>query len=382
MKKWGFLGVFLGLLITACINKKENPNLRNAPIGEVKPPFNFTEFDSTTQMNIDAYFNQKNRAGVFNGNVLFYKAGNLFKASYGYSNYIEKTPLNDSSIFQLASGSKPITAIAIMQLVEKGKLALADTVSNILEGFPYEGITIEMLLSHRSGLSNYMYITDSLWLTQELPMCNANLLDSFNTKHPEPYYSVNKKFNYSNTNYFLLAAIIEKVTQREFGSWVDEQVFQKVGMQHTQIYSDMDMRDIPNLAIGSENRKWHIPDYYLNGITGDKGVYSCTDDMLKLHLALQEGSILDYSTVYDMYDPRSKFNYKNGSYGLGWRILKKRENFPRVIYHLGWWRGYRSYFIRIPEEDIAIVLLSNLARGKFLSKDELINLIRTKSTPI
>jgi CubicO group peptidase (beta-lactamase class C family) len=221
-----------------------------------------------------------------------------------------------------------------------------------------------------------MYITDSLWLDQDIPMCNDNLLDSFIVKNPAPYYPVDRKFNYSNTNYFLLAAIAEKVTGMEFGSLVQKQIFDPTGMTHSQIYSDMDMRDIPNLAIGSENRRWHIPDYYLNGITGDKGVYSTTEDMLKLHMALQDGSVVSYASSQNMYAPRSKFNYKNGSYGLGWRIVKKRNDYPRIIYHLGWWRGYRSYFIRIPEEDIAIILLSNLARGKFMGKEELLDLIR------
>tara|TARA_R110002050_G_scaffold102774_1_gene211571 strand:- start:6152 stop:7282 length:1131 start_codon:yes stop_codon:yes gene_type:complete len=356
-------------------------NSGNKPIAEketpkTEVPYVFTSFDNATIKRINRFFEIKLSAGVFNGNVLFYKAGKLYQNSFGVSNYIEKTPLNDSCVFQLASGSKPITAITIMQLVEKGELNLTDTITDIIDSFPYPGITIEMLLSHRSGLSNYMYITDSLWLNQDIPMCNTNLLDSFIVKNPAPYYPVNRKFNYSNTNYFLLAAIAEKVTGKEFGQLVQENVFNKVGMTHSLIYSNMDMRSIPNLAIGSENRRWHIPDYYLNGITGDKGVYSTTMDMLKLHLALQDGSVVDYETSQNMYEPRSKFNYKNGSYGLGWRIVKERNNYPRIIYHLGWWRGYRSYFIRIPEEDIAIVLLSNLSRGKFLGKEELLDLIR------
>jgi CubicO group peptidase (beta-lactamase class C family) len=368
------LGIFL--FFGSCSPKIENQDASPAKPVLVEKDYEFEEFDSVTQVRIDRFFNIKKRAGVFNGNVLFYKAGKRYKNSYGVSNYIEKTPLNDSSIFQLASGSKPITAIAIMQLVEQGKLSLTDTVTDIITDFPYPGITIEMLLGHRSGLSNYMYITDSLWLNQDIPICNDNLLDSFIVKHPDPYYPVNRKFNYCNTNYFLLAAIAEKVTGMEFGSWVQINIFDKLKMQNTQIYSDMDMREIPNLAIGSENRRWHIPDYYLNGVTGDKGVYSCADDMLKIHLALQDGTILDYATSQNMYEPRSKFNYKNGSYGLGWRIVRERKDYPRIIYHLGWWRGYRSYFIRIPEEDIAIILLSNLARGKFMGKEELLDLIR------
>ena len=336
----------------------------------------FQDFDSITIHKIDRFFKIKKHNGLFNGNVLLYNNGKLFEGSYGVSNYIEKTPLNDSNVFQLASGSKPITAIAIMQLIEEGELNLTDTVSDIIDSFPYPGITIEMLLSHRSGLSNYMYITDSMWVDQEMAMCNDNLLDSFISKSPPPYYPVDYKFNYSNTNYFLLAAVAEKVTGREFGSLLQEKVFDFVGMSHTTIYCDMDMRSIPNLAIGSENRRWHIPDYYLNGITGDKGVYSTNRDLLKLHMALQDGSVLSYQHSQEMYKPRSKFNYRNNSYGLGWRIIQERENYPRIIYHLGWWRGYRSYFIRIPEEDIAIILLSNLARGAFLSKEELIDLIR------
>ncbi len=376
MKFWWVLIVIGSIQFSSCVGGTEENQGDRSVVKEDTLDYQFKEFDAATISKIDRFFKIKRSAGVFNGNVAMYKAGKLYKSSYGYSNYLKKTPLNDSSVFQLASGSKPITAIAVMQLVENGKLSLTDTINHIIPDFPYPGITVEMLLSHRSGLSNYMYITDSLWLDQGIPMCNDNLLDSLIVKNPDPYYSVNQKFNYCNTNYFLLAAIVENVTGREFGSWVQENIFDSIQMIHTQIYSNMRMRDIPNLAIGSENRKWHIPDYYLNGITGDKGVYSTTNDMLNLHMGLQSGTVLDYSTVFNMYEPRSVFNYRNGSYGLGWRIVKKRENYPRIIYHLGWWRGYRSYFIRIPEEDIAVIILSNLARGKFMSKEELINLIR------
>ncbi len=376
MKIWWVIIGIIAVSMSSCLLGTGGNAAKPVVVMEDTATYQFEPFDSSTILKIDRFFTIKKSAGVFNGNVLMYKAGMLYKGSYGVSNYLEKTSLNDSSVFQLASGSKPITAIAVMQLVEQGKIHLTDTVGMYIKDFPYHTITIEMLLSHRSGLSNYMYITDSLWLDQEIPICNDNLLDSFMVKRPDPYYPVDRKFNYCNTNYFLLAAIVEKVTEREFGSWVQENVFDSLEMKNSQIHSDMHMRDIPNLAIGSENRRWHIPDYYLNGITGDKGVYATTDDMLKLHLGLQSGTILDFPTIYNMYEPRSKYNNNLGSYGLGWRIVKARKDYPRIIYHLGWWRGYRSYFIRIPEEDIAVILLSNLARGKFIGKEELINLIR------
>jgi CubicO group peptidase (beta-lactamase class C family) len=375
MKIFSSIGLVLFVFIGSCTDEPKEKDVSDFRITKEIIEPKFKSFDTIVKKEIDQYFQNKLKTGVFNGNVLFYKSGKVFQSSYGVSNYLEKTALNDTNVFQLASGSKPVTAIAIMQLIEEGHLNLTDTVSHILDNFPYKGITIEMLLSHRSGLSNYMYITDSLWLNQEIPICNDNLLDSFIVKQPASYYPVDKKFNYCNTNYFLLAAIAEKVTGREFGSLLNEKIFDPLNMKHTQVYNDMDMRSIPNLAIGSENRKWHIPDYYLNGITGDKGVYSSTMDLLKLHMSLQSGEVLSYANAQEMYQPRSKFNYKNGSYGLGWRIIKQRENYPRIVYHLGWWRGYRSYFIRVPEQDIAIILLSNLSRGKFLSKDELLDLI-------
>ncbi len=375
MKFWlAFISLYV-FFLTSCddfghrIRKKQNP-VREA---YVEP--HFKSFDSLTIERIDTYFLSFKKNAVFNGNVLIYKEGKVFSRSYGYSNYIDKVPLNDSNIFQLASGSKPITAIVILQLIEENKLKLSDTISHILPKFPYTDVTVEMLLSHRSGLSNYMYITDSLWVSQDIPMCNENLLDSFICKKPAVYYPPNRKFNYCNTNYFLLAAVAEKITGREFGSLVDEKVFQPAHMLHSLIYSGMNMKSIENLAWGSENLRWHILDYYLNGITGDKGVYSCTSDILKLHFALQDTTLLSQESINNMYKPRSKFNRKGGSYGLGWRIIEPRENYPRVIYHLGWWRGYRSYFIRVPEQDIAIVLLSNLARGSFLNKDELLDLV-------
>lgn len=370
-----FLLIFASTLI-GCQGEKVKEEIGNQPIEMIRAEPKFTAFDSTTILKIDKFFNRQFKNRVFNGSVLFYNDGKLFTNSYGYRNYRSKESLNDSSIFQLASGSKPYTATLILMLAQEGMISLTDSVHQILPEFPYKGITVEMLLSHRSGLSNYMYVTDSIWTNQEIAMCNDDLLASFCKLNPLPYYPVNYKFNYSNTNYFLLASIAERVTGKEFSSLISEKIFEPLEMKSTQVYSDMEFDSIPNIALGSENFRYHIPNYYLNGITGDKGVYSTTSDMLNFHLALQEETLLPDSVVMDMYEPRSKYNRKLGSYGLGWRLVKERKHYPKIIYHLGWWRGYRSYFIRIPEENIAIILLSNLARGSFLNKDELVDLIR------
>jgi CubicO group peptidase (beta-lactamase class C family) len=368
-----FFAIFL-LGVISCDKGSGDKNGNSIELEANQEPV-FSEFDSSTIHQIDSFFLASYSSGIFNGNVLLYKQGKLFTSSYGVKNYQTKEPLNDSCKFQLASVSKPFTATVIMQLVEKGLVHLSDTVNQILPEFPYPGITVEMLLCHRSGLSNYMYITDSIWMNQEIPMCNENLLDSLIGKNPPAYYPPNYTFNYSNTNYFLLAAIAEKVMGMNFESIIASQLFDPSELRYTFVGSNMNMPKMENIAWGSENGKWHIADYYLNGVTGDKGVFSTTFDLLKFHMALQSGTILNDSLVQEMYVPRSNFNSKGGSYGLGWRLKAAHDHYPRVVYHLGWWRGYRSYFIRVPESDIAIIILSNLVRGPFLSQEELLDLV-------
>lgn len=336
---------------------------------------NFIPFDSVHQQKFENFFAEKQRQRRFNGNVAIYHGGQLYTANFGVKNFIEKTPLNDSCRFQLASVSKPITAIVTMKLVEQGKINLHDSIQTYLPNFPYSGITVEMLLSHRSGLGNYMYITDSIWVDQSIAMCNEDIYDSIVSLQPSVYYPPNNRFNYCNTNYFLLAEIAERVTQKPFEVLVEQVVFHPLKMEDSFVLAGMNQRQFKNVALGSENGRWHIPDYYLNGITGDKGVHSTPMDLLRLHFALEKNSILSDSLTQEMYVPRSKFNRKGTSYALGWRIVKETSTSPQVIYHAGWWRGYRSYFIRIPDQDICIIALSNLSHGKFIPRQELIDLV-------
>lgn len=322
----------------------------------------------------DIFFNTLPDNRSLNGNVLIYQEGKVFQNSYGFANITERDTLKGDEVFQLASVSKPITATLIMLLQEKGLLNIKDTVSYYFPDFPYENITLEMLLSHRSGLSNYMYITDAIWDDKGLAMCNENVLDSLITKAPDPYYPPDSRFNYCNTNYFLLAAIVEKVTDMNFEAAAEKYIFSPLGMNNTFVYSDMDYASIPNLAIGHNAFGQHKPDFYLNGVTGDKGVFSTTEDLLRFDLALKSEELISRESIKDMYEPRSKFDSKGLSYGLGWRINNNYDF--EVIYHNGWWRGYRSYFLRVPEKDLTVIILTNTVRGSFLKPKDLMGLVK------
>jgi CubicO group peptidase (beta-lactamase class C family) len=331
-------------------------------------------FDSTRVDEIDHYFTKEHKAGRFNGVVLIAKRDSVFRAVYGFSNYRTKDSLQIDTRFQLASVSKPITALAVMQLVEQGKIRLTDSLEMYFPEWPYPGITIKMLLSHRSGLTNYMYHTDD-WFTQrdEIPICNSEAIRMLCEKKPEMYYRPDTTFDYNNTNFMLLAAVVERVTGMDFETYMLTQFFRPLGMLNTFIKSDMEVPQDGLVARGHDKRRRTIAPYYLSGTTGDKGVYTTAEDLYTLHKALLKGEIVQDSTLNLMFTPSSKFNRRGGSYGLGWR-LNQRDDGSVITYHNGWWRGFRTYFIHDADEEAVVIVLTNWLRGPFIPQDDLLKL--------
>ncbi len=104
----------------------------------------------------------------FNGNVLVAKKGKIiYQKAIGWADHLHRDSLKINSVFELASVSKPFTSVAVMMLIEDGKLRLDQDVREFYPEFPYEGITIRMLLTHRSGMMNYVYFVDDLWKSQK-----------------------------------------------------------------------------------------------------------------------------------------------------------------------------------------------------------------------
>src|SRR5690606_29503743 len=127
----------------------------------------------------------------------------------------------------------------------QGKIKLSQTVEEFYPEFPYKGITIEMLLSHRSGLNNYVYFTDGIWKEKYRGMTNKDVIRLYAEHKPAPYFPANRQFHYNNTNYMLLAAIVEKVTGQDFDIYMKQHVFEPSGMKNTAIYSTAKYEKIP-----------------------------------------------------------------------------------------------------------------------------------------
>ena len=327
--------------------------------------------------SIDYFFDKRKKLNLFNGNILFAEKGKIItQKSFGMANFRKKDTLTNHHTFQLASVSKTITAIATLQLIEKGKLKLTDTVKQFLPRFPYYGIDIHQLLSHRSGMSQYTHFCDrpdSIWPDKSKTITNHDVLDIMERIIPMRNYPPNRRYYYCNTNYIILALIIEKVTNVPFSAYVQKHIFEPVGMQHSVIYDRSNASDLHLPVQGYENRiPWE--DVYLNGCVGDKGVYSSTEDLYKFDRALALNVILSDSLKQIAFSPKSK-NFKgNQNYGYGFR-LKEDEVYGKLVYHTGWWKGFRSYYIKVPEKDQTIIVLNNVKRGRFFRISELVSLL-------
>jgi len=331
--------------------------------------------DSTDILRLDEYFTRQHKYRGFNGSVLVAKNGQIFKKAYGYKQLRgkDKEPLATNTAFQLASVSKPLTAVAVLQLVEQGYVSLDDTLTCLLPDFPYQGVTVHQLLSHRSGLPNYMYITDNNWEDHEQPMSMEDAYCILLDEQPHRYYRPGRTHDYSNTNYFLLAYLVEQLTPYTYPEWMQEYVFKPADMQQSFVLDCVGFQTIPNVAVGSDVYRRSLPEYYLNSVYGDKSVFSSVEDLYKFDRALREGLLLNEDSKALAYTPYNRWNYLYRNYGYGWRITKNDAG-EKVVFHTGWWRGYKSYFIRNLESDEVIIVLSNSLRGGTFGVLELMRL--------
>ena len=368
------------LLIAGCCPNTETPEHTGgmAPpvqeITEVPPAIAEYLSPSEAAMRLDEYFGQKSQYG-FSGTVLFAEDGQIsFSHAYGFSNLKSRDSLTIESAFQLASVSKPITALAVLKLYQNSLIILDNPVQKYLPEFPYNGISIRMLLNHRSGLPNYMYFADEYWPDRELAVTNRDILEMMVKHQPKPYYPPDKRYNYSNTNYAVLALIVEEVSGMPFEVYVKLNIFLPLDMSNSLIYNKRAYPDNFNRVIGYTGGRRVAENTYLNGVVGDKGVYASALDLFKLDQALYNGTIVCDSILEEAFTLQHKDLHAWDNYGLGWRInAMDPEN--KIVYHTGWWKGFKTYFIRSLGTRKTLIVLSNTDRSNSLSFKELLTLI-------
>ena len=328
---------------------------------------------------IDAFMQKLHKTRGFNGNVLVAVKGKIvYQNAIGWADYLHRDSLTISSRFELASVSKPMTATAVLMLAERGKLKLDQQVKDFFPDFPYDGITIRMLLSHRSGLMNYVYFLDNIWKKEHRDeskgISNSDVMKIIAERKPAPYIAPNRKFHYNNSNFMILAAIIEKVSGQQYAVFMQENVFKPCGMKHTAVYSTAQYEKVPVDVVGHD-RTWRysVVQNYLDGPVGDKGIYSTLHDLYLFDRTLKKGKILGKAWLDSAYTGHNESSRGHFNYGYGWRIFEGGGH--KVVYHTGWWHGFRHIFLRDLNADVTIVLLSNLTNGSLLQLDDLYKMV-------
>ena len=301
-----------------------------------------------------------------NGVVLYAEQGQIvYEKAFGWRdlNKRHKDSLRIDDAFQLSSDSKMFTAEAIMLLKAEGKLDYDDDIRKHIPEFPYEGVTIRHLLNHRSGLPRYDSMADEFWPDRKKPFSNEALIKMLVEKKPEPYGTPGGGFFYNNINYALLASVVERASGQHFEDFMREHIFEPCGMTHSYIYS---MRDdtvvslfMPVEVHGHDMyRKGPVKaqNDYLNGVMGDKIMFSTVEDLYRFSLALDENKLLPDSLQNEAFMPGSPGWKNDENYGFGWRMSKEH---PDTYFHFGWWKGYRSLIVRDAVHRRFLAILTN-----------------------
>jgi CubicO group peptidase (beta-lactamase class C family) len=350
---------YLAVLIVVCYScqSSNNPEKQNAdgPLAAPKPLLTEQEkaqYSKLATHYIDSTINRK----TFNGSILIAKNGAVvYEAYLGYKNIRTKDTLTAQTPLQIASTSKTMTSAAVLQLVQQGKLDLNATVAQFFPGFPYEDVTVKMLLSHRSGLPEYLYFFEKHGWNRNTFATNNDVINAMITWKPGRASRANVRFDYCNTNFALLASIVEKVSGVSFPQYMQQHIFEPLHMNNTFVFTMADTaRAAP--SYNWDGSEWQLD--FSDGVYGDKNVYSTPQDLLKWDQAMYGEQVVNKQLLDSAFTPYS--NEKPGlhNYGLGWRLLMYPHG-KKVIYHNGRWHGFNSAFTRLPDEKVTIIMLVN-----------------------
>lgn len=315
--------------------------------------------------NIDSAFKYLTLKKKFNGVVLISRHGRIFiHQAIGYANLKRKTKLTKNTMFELASVSKQFTATAIMLLEERGLLKYSDTVQRFFPDFPYPDVTIHLLLCHRSGLPHYYNFAPKYWKFKNLDLSNDSLMAMMARYKPPIRFKPNEKFEYNNTGYCVLASIVEKITGESFADFAEREIFQKAGMKNTMLCTKFNKLYRYLIADGHDAKGRLRRHTWLSGTTGDKGVYSTAYDLYLWDKALRENKILKRESLMNAITGKSADKKPSNNYGYGWHLGAFYWGQP-LVYHGGLWNGFNNLYIRRLNDDVLIIVLSNVTNWSF-----------------
>ncbi len=285
----------------------------------------------------------------------------IYKKAFGMADLELNVPMQPDMIFRVGSITKQFTAIAILQLMEQGKLSLQDDITKFIPDYPTQAhtITIEHLLTHTSGIKSYTGVPDFQKYIKE-DLSPAEAIDKFKNLPME--FAPGTKWNYNNSGFFLLGYIIEKASGKTYAEYIEENLFKPAGMTNSLYGNDKII--LRNRASGyqTDGDKTVNADYLSMLLPYAAGsVMSTVEDLYRWNRALISYKIVKKETLDKAFTEYKLSDGKGTSYGYGW-FLRQLQGSP-TIEHGGAINGYLCNGIYLPGEDIFVAVFSN-SNGK------------------
>ena len=335
------------------------------PKPKVEKPTASFDVEQSNQ-KVDQFFAGFVAARTPGGVVIVLQDGKtLYQAAYGLSNLKRGTPLSVESVMHIGSVGKQMTALAMMMLVEEGKLNYDDPVGKYVPELKHYGedFTIRHLLHHTSGLRDYNdALEDRLYNRAKYPT-NADLVAVL-SQMKGPARRPGAVFDYSNPGYELLAVVIERVSKQTFPKFMQTRIFDALGMTHTFSLPNATRRADPLVAMsytGSAAAPEAYPSDDFDGLYGSGSIYTTVGDMALYDEALYAGTLVSAETLQEAFQPAKLNNGKTEPYGFGWELETYQDQ--SYVAHSGGWLGFISDYVRFPEEHLSVIVLLNRDYG-------------------
>jgi CubicO group peptidase (beta-lactamase class C family) len=312
----------------------------------------------------------------FSGGILVVKNGQTIYERYmGFTGDGRDIPVTDTTPFHVASTSKTVTSHAVLQLIAIGKLSLSDSLVKYFPAFPFPTITIRNLLNHTSGLRNYAYFFPEAKWDKKVVATNRDVLDVIINSKPSLEFIPGTRFHYSNTNFALLALLVEEISKLPFPDYVQQYIFNPAGMTHSYILGVRNQeRYMPSWTGGGRRYDFE----YLDAIYGDKNLYTTCRDLRAYDSAISRNLLLPQQFYDSAWQPLSADRHYRDTveyYGLGWR-LKRWGNGNKIVYHNGWWHGNNAVFQHVYQDTAVIIATGNVYNSGIYRLGRLANFFR------
>ena len=312
--------------------------------------------------SIDASIGQHYKADMPGATVIVVKDGKpLFRKAYGMADTAARKPMSPDMVLRLGSITKQFTAVAILMLAEEGKLALTDDITRFFPDYPTGGksITVEHLLTHTSGIVSYTS-KPGYMVGMAKDMSVAAMIDSF--KNDPLDFEPGTSYRYNNSGYFLLGAIIEKVSGQPYAKFVEQRIFVPLGMQDTA-YEGHERGKAPRALGHTRDGEGYgaatalsMTQPYAAG-----SLVSTVDDLARWDAAIAQGKLLKATSWQRAFTPYTLASGKSTGYGYGWE-MGRLQGAP-IVAHGGGINGFSTFALRLPEQKVFVAVLTNADGG-------------------